>query len=287
MDTTACDDGHTGFSVIHSAAAYSTLAGVVAGVLFTGVVLLVGTSNSDSDGEKRRKRALLVMVPTFVSLLICSFLFGAVSGEQVCGRAEVEVYAVGSLLAAAGVGTLQAITWMLASLEGDHRALMDIVAVTRLVVAMFGLAQLGVTTNDFLARYGNPFGPRVLVLVVLGIGLLMMIGFGWAYFRHAEFERVGPEVGSWAALSIIVPAVAFFDVAANTSENLWQRSSVPVIAVIAIPTLAIFYLAAVVLQLLGNPGRPARTAPSPLPTPLPTPSPAPPPAPSPTPSPTP
>lgn len=42
------------FNTIDSAAAYSALTAVLAGVLFTGIVLLVGTKRADGEAEAAR-----------------------------------------------------------------------------------------------------------------------------------------------------------------------------------------------------------------------------------------
>ena len=94
-----------GFNGLPSAAAYSQLAGVVAGVLFTGIVLLVSLRAS-APQEVHRSAALGIIVPTFFSMLVVSLLFAIEQGNRyVCAQTR-EALAAGSLLGVSGIGHL-------------------------------------------------------------------------------------------------------------------------------------------------------------------------------------
>jgi hypothetical protein len=115
-----------GWSFLAAAPAYSAFAGVLSGFLFLGVITLMtersrfeGSGDSSSSQgtvydsrSGSRDRALMLFLPALLSLLISSFLFGEVSGDQVCARGYTEGILAASLLAMRAIGVFGGIGWM-------------------------------------------------------------------------------------------------------------------------------------------------------------------------------
>jgi hypothetical protein len=128
----------TGWDLLSAAPSYSAFAGILSGFLFLGIITLMtervnsdSPSNISQTGAERREhrildvrtrptrrtvdrsRSLMLFLPAFLSLLASSFIFGLVSGEQVCARGYVEGIIASSLLAVGALGVFNGISWML------------------------------------------------------------------------------------------------------------------------------------------------------------------------------
>lgn len=107
-----------GWSVITSAATNSQLAGVLAGFVFTGAVMLAGRS------AVRDARAIGLFFAAFVVLGFDSYLFSLVSGEvndSLCRRAWAEAMPASGMLAVGGLAVVSG----LGHLVSDRRPGLD------------------------------------------------------------------------------------------------------------------------------------------------------------------
>jgi hypothetical protein len=116
-----------GWSFLAAAPAYSAFAGILGGFLFAGVIALMAEREHQDNAEKAsktqqhqddhrsasRQHALMLFLPALLSLIIASFLFGEISGEQVCARGYVEGTFAASLLGIGSIGIFSGIGWML------------------------------------------------------------------------------------------------------------------------------------------------------------------------------
>ena len=127
----------SGWDLLSAAPSYSAFAGILGGFLFLGIVtLMTERASSDSTHSRRktgvekrkggnsiharpdkktvdRSRSLMLFLPAFLSILISSFIFGLVSGEQVCARGYVEGIFASSLLGVGALVVFSGIGWML------------------------------------------------------------------------------------------------------------------------------------------------------------------------------
>lgn len=115
MDGLGCV-GH-GWSVVSAAAANSQLAGVLAGFVFSGIIILFGRKGSKST------KAIGLFCSAFVILSFDSYVYGMVVGGQgdaICARVWSEAMPAGGMLGVGGVAVVTGICWLLAThLEGD------------------------------------------------------------------------------------------------------------------------------------------------------------------------
>jgi MFS family permease len=110
-----------GWSIITSASTYSQFAGLLAGFLFTGIVILFALKGS------KHTKALSLFCAVFVVLLFDSYLFGLVSGDiadPYCTRVWSEGMAACGMLGVGAAGVFSAICWLL-SVHVDTVAAQD------------------------------------------------------------------------------------------------------------------------------------------------------------------
>jgi hypothetical protein len=96
-----CSDA--GWSAVTSAGANTALAGVLAGFMLNGIVVMLSSQMRDIG----KVRALSLLFAAFVALGLDSYLFGMVSGDSSCQRAWTEAMLAAGLL---GVGAVAIIS---------------------------------------------------------------------------------------------------------------------------------------------------------------------------------
>ncbi|MCA2221593.1 hypothetical protein [Nonomuraea aurantiaca] len=111
-----------GWNPIELAPELSQLAGVLAGFVFTGLVVML----SQSWPKRRRIPAMGLFVATFAALALDSYLFAVVAGEtptvgSACYRVWSETLLASGLLAVGSVALTGGIVWLIAAhLEQDE-----------------------------------------------------------------------------------------------------------------------------------------------------------------------
>ena len=90
---------NAGWSAVSSAGPMSALAGVLAGFMLNGIVVLLSQTMKDIG----KVRALGLLLAAFVALGLDSYLFALVTGDSSCHRAWTEAMLAAGLL---GIGTV-------------------------------------------------------------------------------------------------------------------------------------------------------------------------------------
>ncbi|WP_329347388.1 hypothetical protein OG226_01265 [Streptomyces sp. NBC_01261] len=137
-----CTNGPLDWNPIGSAGAFSAFCGILAGFVFSGVVMVIGQQNP-MGGDGHASRGLRLLMPSFFGLAVTSYLYSVVTGELVCRRALVEQLFVGGVLAANAVVVIAALAWLFLAYgrnsDGEVRFLRGLVLVSA-IFAMFMLA---------------------------------------------------------------------------------------------------------------------------------------------------
>jgi len=215
-----------GWSILDAGPAYSTLAGVLGGFLFLGIITLMtegrnpdnnsgrrgaqarnqrnGTSNPPSSRAIIRARTLMLFLPALLSLLVSSFLFAEVTGEQVCNRGYIEGVLAASLLAIGALGIFSGIAWML---EVYHESNEDLrrTSVTFTYISYFiVIASLTVSGVDIIsdAFNNNPPGYALGLLIAYAPLLLISVVIVRKWFVPKESHRSGSQLAA-----VYVPAI--------------------------------------------------------------------------------
>lgn len=245
-----CIDGITGFDPIGTAPVYSALAGVIAGVLFTGIVLLV--SVPARGPTQARQSSLEVLVPTLFAALLCSFLYGVMAGEGVCGRADAEGLAAGVLLGLVAVSTFLAVAWMLHSVDGGTH-LDEISGITTIAVAIVAVAQISITLGDVLADYypAGPAGTAILCgVLVVGVSTIALPARAWWMGSPGRIPGYRTMISTFAT---VATGLIAFNFAASSSPAYWDDpGSGPPPWIFIFAPLCLLALLASVTILLGS-----------------------------------
>ena len=136
MDKEVCAQAPSGFDAIFAAASHSQLAGVLAAVVFTAIILLLSDRTSPPPIPWSRQNALIVMVPTFVGLLVVSFCFAVTMGETEC-NAQAATIGIAGLFAVPAVGAMYALSWLFDAYETGFRELSKISGTLVHIVAAY------------------------------------------------------------------------------------------------------------------------------------------------------
>ncbi|MCO8276157.1 hypothetical protein M1L60_36830 [Actinoplanes sp. TRM 88003] len=102
------------WSPIGSAASHSQLAGVVAGLVFAGIVVIL---ERQAPAQRRPAEALTLFVAGFFTFALDAFFFGVVAGERTCDRAWTETMVAAGLLGFGALSLFVGLSWLLYSLD--------------------------------------------------------------------------------------------------------------------------------------------------------------------------
>ncbi len=208
-----------GWSVISAASTNSQLAGVLAGFLFAGILILFGR-----PGPKNTQ-TLSLFASTFVLLTFDSYLYSLVAGgsvDQICIRVWTEAMAASGMLAVGGVALIEGIAWLLSHHadgvndgEVDRQRTIDLERLSRFM--LFGVMSavmllLGAFALDYLEIF---FSRPVPVLLGLIVSLSpVLVGGGVAVIltlrRAARMRQVtegGRAIASTRMLAVSVFAL--------------------------------------------------------------------------------
>lgn len=210
MDNGGCASGNgTGWSIITSSAANSQLAGVLAAVIFSGIVIIFARRGP------RTTQALGLFAATFVVLAFDSYLFGTVTGlstDRFCGRVWSEGMTAAGMLGVGGFALMTGISWLMADHADsasdipttirDHKALSALSRYMILGVAAAVSLLLTMTSLDYLSvMYGNQV-PMTLsaatwTVPVLVLLLAILLTAGRRYLRKWWRDTSAAPVATW------------------------------------------------------------------------------------------
>jgi MFS family permease len=188
-----------GWSAVASAGANTALAGVLAGFMLNGiVVLLSGTMNIG------KVRALGLLFAAFVALGLDSYLFGLVTGDNSCQRAWTEAMLAAGLLGVGAVGIIAGFGLLVAEFAGkaDGEAtaiLKTLFNFLRIGVALVVIGLLFMTSWNYLYAVlgtGVPGYAKDLLWSYLGIGagaLAILLLNAWVLSK-SQTERLSERL---------------------------------------------------------------------------------------------
>ena len=212
--------------MIAAAPSHSQFASVIGGFIFAGIVLLIEGGRSNNNPESRRVPALMLFLPALLSLLVSSFLFSEVAGEQTCIRAYTGGVLAAGLLGVGAVGVFSGISWLLDIYGEQHQ---DLVATSKVVTYTAYIVVIALLTVSGVDVLDNAFDDRIppyaLVLIITYAAIVLAALFlihkffmpkdpdaHWRSLRHAVYLPI---------VAIVVTAVVY-GVLASTSPTDWK-----------------------------------------------------------------
>lgn len=208
-----------GWSIISSAPTNPQLAGVLAGFVFTGIIIIFGR-----PGPKNTQ-TLSLFTATFVALGFDSYLFSLISGgtsDPACTRVWSEAMAASGLLAVGAVALMGGIAWLLAdhvsaeSIAGGdhHKGLVNIARLSRFMllgVAIAAALLLAATTKDFLEiAFGGRVTGWIAWLVPLSPLAIGVTAWAWLARRRLSAEHNQDRASAVATRTLTVAVYGLF-----------------------------------------------------------------------------
>lgn len=253
------------WSPIGSAASHSQLAGVIAGLVFAAIIVIVERQGPAG----RHTEALTMFLAGFFTFALDSFLFAVVAGERTCVRAWTETMIGAGLLGYGAVSLFVGIAWLL-----HERGLGGTVPfrVTRVIVyalVFIEVAQLNATVRDYLRDIrppGHTGWLDALLTVGLVVGIAVIAAHALLAVRLRRWTRRSAGVSAYVAIGYALACALAFGLLTVAGPGLWSAPAAPSVYVtvtlgsVVLPTLV------VIIQLLAlpdpGPGGPAPIAPA-------------------------
>jgi hypothetical protein len=236
---------------IASAATHSQLAGVIAGLVFGGIVVILQRRESGfADGQ-----AIVLFVIGFATFALDSFLFGVVAGERLCDRAWTETMAAAGILGIGAIGLFTGISWLLVGHDGVGSAAVRVTRHVAYVIAAIVGIHITVTARDFL----HDVHPRLdtgwitaVQRIYIAIVILIIIVHDLLRRRIAPAAGQVVNFAAYAALAYVATTSAVFAVLAGMPPEDWDdggslRRSVTVACIAVV--LPLFALIAQLMAL--------------------------------------
>jgi hypothetical protein len=252
MDNSGCPGN--GWSVITSAPTNSQLAGVLAGFIFTGIIILLGRPGM------KNTQTLGLFSATFVVLAFDSYMFSLISGggpDPLCVRVWTESMPASGMLATGGVALLGGIAWLLDEARdmsvgagnGEFPRRGTAVNLAMLSRFMFHGVMTAVTllltatTIDYLDVVFDHHKPDWVGWAVLVCPIMVAAIVLTFTRRHASYQREASQEAAtrmlaraaYAMLGYAVVGPVFAGVLTNLPRTWWSSPAIGM----AVPALVI------------------------------------------------
>jgi hypothetical protein len=205
MDHAACRS-FLCFDMSAAAGFHAQLTGILAGLAFTSIVLILQSGSLSARGAEA---GLLSFFSALITLLIAAFLYGTAAGEElIAGRVAIMVLLAGLASAIAVLELFYGLTWLVRA-GGFPNATEVTARISALVTPLITFAYLAITVLNHQAVtadqtvVGSPVFVFVSLLSLLFAVVLVVVQLGWgsaALRRVATWwaSRLGPE--PWLSL---------------------------------------------------------------------------------------
>jgi hypothetical protein len=235
-----------------SAASNSQLAGVIAGLVFAGLVVML-----DQRGPGRRSdQALTLFVAAFLTFAFDGFFFGVTSGEQTCARAWAETMVAAGVLGFGALGLFLGVSWMLHAATPGSSTPFRVTRVIVYVLAFLVVAQLRVTAVDYL-RDVRPAGAYpwldTALTAVLVLVAVVAAAHALAGRRLARLSRPAVTAAAGLAIAYVVVCSLLFGLITSSETAFWAGGTPPVVYIGSTLTAVLLQAAVVIVHLLALP----------------------------------
>lgn len=197
--------GVTGWSPADAASSQSALAGVLAGFVFSGLVVVLTVRRANRDEEAAS--ALKLLLCAFFGLGVTAYLLAEVAGDGNCLRSYTEEAIVGGMLGTFAIVMIVSLTWLVVAYDQHARGVLRFLR--RLVHVATAFVVLLLCASSLTCLQAEvPQGPSIWASVMLFVvGGLFYIAATPVGVRGAKFlaARVGMY---WLAQDSPDPAVA-------------------------------------------------------------------------------
>ncbi|GAA1369229.1 hypothetical protein GCM10009661_26410 [Catellatospora chokoriensis] len=183
----------------------SQLAGVLAGLVFAGMIVLISVqpepSHLPSGVEPgRRTEALVLLVGSFLALLMASFLFGVAAGDTVCIRGRTMLLSAGGLLGLGVLSMFGGLCWLIDQYDHESRRATRVTLFATYFVGFIVIFYLSTTVGGYVDDVGGELSgqlpgwlPTIINYYYLPIlegitALLLLRSLMYQYVRRPRAE---------------------------------------------------------------------------------------------------
>jgi hypothetical protein len=232
---------HGWWSPIAAAGPQSTLSGVLAGFVFTGIVVVLSTSpDTKSPAVERsvnRSYALQLLASAFIIFALDSYFTSICAGELACNRANAEAFLSGGALGTGALMLIAGLSWLLITYSEqaqDIRSLLKVIVISVwvIIVIMFGIS--GLNVGQALLYDGNQ---DVVDFMPVAVSVLVGILVTTRYHRFKSWpkedlriyrERLANSITRAAVTALLVGvATGLLTGIASAASAQWWASPPP------------------------------------------------------------
>lgn len=236
------------WNISQSAGYYSQFAGVLAGFVFVAITLLLTPANLEIFKDPSRKQARTITLQSlfvsFFSLLISSFLFAVIAGEQTTIRAFALGGIASSLFVLSVLQVMLSINWLFKGYGVDRSILtlgwwlyQAVTIIAWLYVIFFFYDLIWVQTENEW---------EILLYIGLGIGLLgylVPLVIAMILRKLLATEKLYPSI-LYCSAALIVVASIIYGILSDLSEAMIRMATTDYIilsSVIILLILSLFF----------------------------------------------
>lgn len=254
--------GGPGWSATVAATGQSTLAGVLAGFVFSAIVVVLSV-RVDRRGEEAAS-ALKLLCCAFFGLVVAAYLLADQAADKNCLRASSEEAISGGILGTFAIVMIVSLTWLIVAYDRHAHGVLRFLRHLIYVASAFVVLLLCTSCFSYVQAeipHGPP--PAVSILIYLAGGLLYLLAVpasprvlgslparitrpaasadrGSAAAGDAHRKRRNPvDRCAWAALGYLAVAAIADAFVLSLSDTAWDRPLVPAAYVVAWSSLVL------------------------------------------------
>jgi hypothetical protein len=199
---------------------HSQFAGVVAGLVFTVIAVLVVTPK-----DVKLEATLQLFVATLFAFAYDSYGYGVISGEQVCARGYVESVMCGAVLGIGSTGLLTGLAWLVHSYGYTGPAL-RLVRLVSGAVSLIVALMIIVSAQGYAQAVLYPTawrGPLETSLYALTAASALIVV--WAYRKPANNRAYAVRWASRTSAAFVLISAIVAGIAASFPAHYWNTSA--------------------------------------------------------------
>jgi hypothetical protein len=229
------------------------LAGVVAGLVFAGIVVML---ERQAAPVRRPAEALTMFLAGFFTFALDGFFFSVVAGERTCVRAWTETMVAAGLLGYGALSLFVGVSWLLYSLDRTSSTPFRVTRVIVYVLAFIVVAQLNATARDYL-RDVRPPGQFGWIDTLLTTGLIVIVSVIVAHVflarRLRHWSRRSAGLAAYVAIAYVLVCALSFGLLTVVETSYWSAGARPVVYLTATLVSVMLPTFVVIIHLLALP----------------------------------
>lgn len=222
---------------IAAASAQSSIAAVLAGFVFAGIVVVLSVRAHSLKRESAL--ALKLLFTAFFGLAVTAYLLADLAGEQTCPRAETTEALAGSALGAFAVITITALTWLVVAYQRHDDGVLKFLHGLVYVSCAFVILLICTNATSYLSADLPSSTVASGLPIYLFSGLSILGGAVWIWRRHRSHTKemhlheasttgnTAVNFCAWSALTYLAVTSVATGVEASLPPRMWYPSPEP------------------------------------------------------------